>query len=253
MPQILVNVSEKRLQVPVPLTAVAGKIRVKNRSIVNEYGTPVATKQNAFKQSNYVEWQIGYDVVKKDIRKLQDSTLSATGFIGANNKEKALYELSEYIWYFYNWGIIAKEMIVQIKQQLESIENSDLIDCNTALQITRSHPVKKEINGFNFEYTEVRYPLLIHKFGQYEIITEIKITEKQRAVGVQPMLYLCFPITELRAENALIGRTAKTKEVAFFDVTEENISVFVKVLELFGTLSANHRHDVLQILDVILQ
>lgn len=216
MPQILINETEKKLEVPILLTAVSGKIRIKNRSIVNKYGTPVAARRDGFKQSNYVEWQIGYDVVKKETEKLKDSSLPETSFIGANGKEKALYELSEYVWYFYKWNILTGKDLEEIKSYLNGIKGGDLIDNNSELQIDRPHPIIKTINKFDFEYTQVKYPLLVRKFDKYGIITEIKITEKQYAVGTQPMLYLCFPITELRAKSNLIGRVAEMKEIAYF-------------------------------------
>ena len=128
-----------------------------------------------------------------------------------------------------------------------------MINNNSELQIDRSHPVEKNINGFDFEYTQVKYPLLIHKFNGYEIVTEIKITEKQRAVGTQPMLYLCFPIIELKAKTNLIGRTAETKEIANFEIKENNIKVFLEMLKMFGMLSINHKHDILQIIKTILK
>jgi len=93
---------------------------------------------------------------------------------------------------------------------------------------------------------------LIHKFNGYEIVTEIKITEKQYAVGTQPMLYLCFPVTKLKAKTNLIGRTAKTKEIAYFEITENNIKVFLEMLKMFGVLSNSHKHDILQIINTIL-
>jgi hypothetical protein len=127
-----------------------------------------------------------------------------------------------------------------------------MIDNNSELQIDRSHPIAKNINGFDFEYTQVKYPLLIHKFNGYEIVTEIKITEKQYAVGTQPMLYLCFPITELKAKTNLVGRTAGTKEIAHLEITEKNIKVFLEILKIFGILSNSHKHDILQIIDTIL-
>lgn len=250
--QIKFNKTEQKIEVPILLTAVSGKIRVKNRSIANEYGTPVAVKQTPFKQSNYIEWQIGYDVIKGEISEAKDTTLPDENFIGANGKEKALYELSEYIWHFFDWGIITDKELEETKEYLENVSENGLLDVNAELQIERSHLIEKEINNFKFEYTQVKYPLLIYKFGKYEIITEIKITEKQRAVGVQPMLYLCFPITELKAKSNLLGRVAKTKEVAYFDITKDNISVFVELLKLFGILSASHRHDILQIINTIL-
>jgi len=134
---------------------------------------------------------------------------------------------------------------------LNSIPDNNLIDNNSELQIDRSHPIAKNINGFAFEYTQVKYPLLIHKFNGYEIVTEIKITEKQYAVGTQPMLYLCFPITELKTQNNLIGRTADIKEIANFEITENNIGVFLEMLRMFGILSNNHKHDILQIIGTI--
>ncbi len=252
MPKILINEIEHKIEVPILLTAVSGKIRIKNRSIVNEYGTPVAVRRDGFALNNYVEWQIGYDVVKKEADKLAESSLPETEFIGANGKNKALYELSEYIWYFHKWNIISREELESVANYLNSILANDLIDNNSELQIDRSHPIAKNINGFDFEYTQVKYPLLIYKFNGYEIVTEIKITEKQYAVGTQPMLYLCFSITELKARTNLVGRTAEMKEIAHFEITESNIKVFLEMLKMFGTLSDSHRHDILQIIDVIL-
>jgi len=251
MPKVSISKTEHKISVPILLTAVSGKIRVKNRSIVNEYGTPVAVCRDGFKQSNYVEWQIGYDVVKKEVEKLADSTLSETSFIGANGKEKALYELSEYTCYFYKWSILTDKDLNEIKTYIIGIKDEDLIDNNSELRIDRSHPISKKINNFDFEYTQVKYPLLIHRFGKYEVITEIKITEKQHAVGTQPMLYLCFPITELRASSNLVGRVAEKKEVAYFDITKNNIKVFIEVLKIFGILSKSHKHDILQIIETI--
>lgn len=252
MSKILIKEREHKIEIPILLTAVSGKIRIKNRSIVNEYGTPVAVKRDGFALSNYVEWQIGYDVVKKDAEKLSKSSLPETEFTGANGKIKALYELSEYIWYFYKWNVVSEEELKNIINYLNSIQVNNLIDNNSELQIDRSHPIAKNINGFNFEYTQVKYPLLIYKFNEYEIVAEIKITEKQHAVGTQPMLYLCFPITELKAKINLIGRTAETKEIAYFEITESNVKVFLEMLKIFGTLSKNHKYDILQIINAIL-
>jgi len=237
MPQILIKEDEHIIEIPILLTAVSGKIRIKNRSIVNEYGTPVAVKRDGFLLSNYVEWQIGYDVVKKETEKLAESSLPETEFIGANKKVKALYELSEYIWYFHKWNIITKEELKSVIAYLDSIQDHDLIDNNSELQIDRSHPIAKNINGFNFEYTQVKYP----------------ITEKQYAVGTQPMLYLCFPITELKSKTNLIGRCAETKEIAYFEISENNIKVFLEMLKMFGILSKNHKHDILQIINTIIE
>lgn len=251
MPQILIDNKNKTISVPILLTAVSGKIRIKNRTILNDYGLPVATKRDVFRSSNYVEWQIGYDVVKQDTDKLAQSSLPETEFIGANGKTKALYELSEYIYYFYKWGVLTNNDLDEVEDCIKAVSDEDLIDNNSQLRISRDHLTEKIINDFKFEYTLVKYPLLIYKFDQYEIVSEIKITEKQRAIGVMPMLYLCFSIFELRAESGLIGRVARTKEVAYFDVTEDNIRVFLELLKMFGILSLAHKYDILEIIKTI--
>ena len=66
------------------------------------------------------------------------------------------------------------------------------------------------------------------------------------------MLYLCFPITELKAGTNFIGRIADIKEIAYFEITNSNIKVFLEMLKVFGILSNNHRHDILQIINTIL-
>ena len=67
------------------------------------------------------------------------------------------------------------------------------------------------------------------------------------------MLYLCFPITELKSKTNLIGRCAKTKEIAYFEISENNIKVFLEMLKMFGILSKNHKHDILQIINTIIE
>ena len=246
---------DQQIKVAIPLTKGTDKTRIKKRSMLNEYGVPVSTKSEPFGQSCYVEWQIGYDVVTSDIEKLSKTTLNNLRFIGANGKEKALYELSEYVKYFYDWKIVTKEELTNIQTFLSNLSEEDFLDNpikHPELAIKRTSFVEKQINGFNFMWSKVEYPLLVYKFGNYEIVTEIIIKEKQYAIGIQPMLYLCFPITELENSQELLGRVAKTKEVALFKIDKNNILVFVELLKLFGTLSKNHRADVISILETIL-
>lgn len=246
------EIKNKEIKVAIPLTKGTEKTRIKRRSILNEYGIPVSTKTEPFTQSCYVEWQIGYDVIKADIEKLEKTTLKDFSFIGANGKEKTLYELSEYIKYFYDWKVISKESLISIKNYLQQLPENSFLDTNPELSIKRTHPVSKTINGFDFMWTKVEYPLLVYKFGNFEIVAEIKITEKQYAIGTQPMLYLCFPITELENSENLLGRTAQTKELASFVINDNNVKVFLEMLKLFGTLSKSHNKDIISIIDVIL-
>ena len=71
----ITQITDKELKVAIPLTKGTEKTRIKRRSILNEYGIPVSTKIEPFTQSCYVEWQIGYDVIKSDSEKLKKTTL----------------------------------------------------------------------------------------------------------------------------------------------------------------------------------
>jgi hypothetical protein len=245
---------EKRLLViEIPLTKGTEKIRIKKRSFFNEYGIPVPTRSEKLSQSCYVEWQIGYDVVTKDLIKISKTTLKDKNFIAINKKEKSLYELSEYIYYFYKWGIIEKRKLENILIFLKNIQKDKFLDVEDTISIERSHPKGKNILGIDFFYTQVKYPLLVYKFDKYEILTEIIIKEKQYAIGIQPMLYFCFPITELHNSDKLLGRTADLKEKAEFIIDKNNISVFLEMLRIFGILSKNHNYDVINIIDTIIR
>jgi hypothetical protein len=116
-----IDADGKRLEIAVPLTNATGKTRIKTRSFFNEYGFPVATRQTPFTQSCYVEWQIGYDVVIAETDKLEMTTLKNAQFTGANGKEKALYELSEYVYYFHKWGVITAEELRSIRDFLKEL------------------------------------------------------------------------------------------------------------------------------------
>jgi hypothetical protein len=243
----------KQLFISIPLTNGTGKTRIKSRSYFNQYGIPVATRSQLFTQSCYVEWQIGYDVIKSEEEKLKLTTLQDFDFVGANGKHKTLYELSEYIYYFYKWNVIAKQDLESIKNFLQHLNENDFIDNPNNFAIERTAPVDKNILGIDFYYTQVKYPMLVHKFGKYEILTEIKITEKQYAIGVQPMLYFCFPIMELHAKSNLIGRVAEARETANFVIDKNNINIFLEMLKIFGILSKTHNKDITIIIDTIIK
>ena len=246
------KLEDNKIYVEIPLTSQSGKARVKIRNSFYEYGLPTATKQNPFSQKHYIEWQIGYDADKSDNDKMKLTRLKNTEFIGANGKNKALYELSEYLFYFTKWGIIRIDEINDILSFLENINRNNFLDSN--FQILRSHPIQRNILGIDFYCSEVRYPLLVHKFDNVDILVEIIIREKQRAIGSQPMLYVCFPITQLvpfKNKSALLGRVAETKEFAYLVLDSKDKQFLLESFKIFGILSPSHNHDIIQILNII--
>jgi len=247
-----IDEQNKEILIAIPLTTTSGKTRVKQRDNIYGYGLPFASRTNKFNQKNYIEWQIGYDIETKS-DKINLTTIKDITFTAYNKKEKYLYELSEYLYYLVKFDLISREKLNDLKEFLSSLKESDLIEKHSHCQIKRTHPQNENINNLDFEILKIEYPQLIYKFKDYEIISEITIREKQRAVGVQPMLYFCFPITELISYVPLIGRIAEKKEFAYFKINKDNAIVIFEMIKIFGMLSVSHRYDILEILNLIIR
>lgn len=246
-----INKESQSLIVAIPLTTTSGKIRVKERDNIYGYGLPFASRSKKFNQKNYIEWQIGYDI-ETISDKMDLTTLKEVNFVAYNKKKKALYELSEYLYYLAEFGVISINQLNDLKDTIKNLKEKDLISKHPHCAIKRTHPNKEIINNLDFEILTVEYPQLIHRFKNYEVITEITIREKQRAVGVQPMLYFCFPITELKSDDPLIGRCANTKEFGYFEINKNNAFIIIEMVKIFGMLSPSHQYDTLEIIDLII-
>lgn len=200
----------------------------------------------------YIEWQIGYDVVVDDNKKLQLSSLRNNTFIGANGKEKALYELSEYLYYFFDMGIITNNELNKLIEEINNFNDNEIIENNIDLPVQRANLVKYELCGINFQKSIVKYLLLFYKLSQFDILTEIVIKEKQRAIGLQPMLFITFPIYKLYSNNDLIGRCAEKNETAFF-ILDKNYKEFIlQTFKIFALLSKSHQKYILNIINTVL-
>lgn len=113
---IKVSGDKKAIEISIPLTSISGKMRVKIRHAFSDYGVSTATRKIPFSLKHYVEWQIGYDAPIKDKEKFELTTLKDKKyhFLGANNKVKTLYELSEIIYYAKQLGLISLENLEKI-------------------------------------------------------------------------------------------------------------------------------------------
>jgi len=240
---LIINEKEKIIKYPLALTAVASKIRIKERLTFSDYGLPIAPTKTLINQKHYIEWQIGYDEVvgKEDFH-----------FYGANTKPKKLYELSFIIQKFYKWDIISGQDLMNLKDFLKN--NTDIIE--DKLEISRTMFKEYEFANLNFLKSFVSYPLLVYKLNHNSFLSEIIIKEKQRAVGIQAMLYFCFPLSLLeneKEEKNFLNRYIKSKEKGYLKIDSTNIDIFLQMLKIFGILSKNHKHDVIEILDFILK
>ena len=97
-----------------------------------------------------------------------------------------------------------------------------------------------------------KYPSIYFDFNRFWI--EISLEKMGYAKGIQPMLYVCFPITELKPANnkpALLGRVAESKECAYLILDSKDKQFLLESFKIFGILSENHNYDIRQILELI--
>ncbi|BAW73654.1 type II restriction enzyme [Helicobacter pylori] len=251
MSLIKINHDEKVIGIFIPLTSISGKVRVKIRHAFSDYGVSTATRTIPFSLKHYVEWQIGYDVPIKDKeKKFELTTLKDEKyhFLGANNKVKTLYELSEIICYAKQLGLISLENLENTLKYLE--KQKQFIEDN--FMITRERFRSHQFGGMDFELSRISYPLLIHSFNDDQL-SEIVIREQQHGSKTQAMLYFCFSTLELKTATPLLNRTATPKEHALLIIHQTNAPMFLEMLKIFGLLSQAHHDDVLKILEKILQ
>lgn len=242
---ILINGGTKTIKVPIPLTSTSSKIRVKTYYTFADYSLHAATKKVFFSDKHYIKWQIGYSCI---VNKLDQSTCKGEKFyfIGVNKKQKTLYELSEYIYYFTKFGFIANSNLEYILKFLTKVNDDELIE--NKLKISRDNFTNTKIANVDFSQFSLNYPLLIHQFC-IDNISEIIVKEKQRVIGIQTMLYFCFLISELIVDKPLINRSAKTKEIAYYEINKNNYKIFIDILKIFGILS--HRYDAIEIIKIL--
>lgn len=243
-----VIVEANQFYVNLPLTKTSGKIRIKRRSFFAYYGEPVAPRQTKLTSDCYVEWQIGYDLLAKDENKYKTS-LSHKTFVNNKGDVKFGYELSEITYYAKSRGLLSTKEIQDCVQAIQRIPNENTFEETESIR--RTNPKIITRNDMPFYAMEVSYPLFVHRFGKYEILAEIMIREKQKAIGTQAMLYVCLPLSSLTFSQPPFGRELDTKECAKWIIGKEEATLSLELLRVFGMLSPKHRHDTLAILKML--
>lgn len=229
----------------IPVTVTGGKFR-----FYKEDGSNIRPCSEGFTTSgDYCEWQIGHDAIAKD-EKAERSTLRDFTFKAWNKKDKVLYELAEFVHYFRQFGFVTNDELKDMLNELENIPNECFISESPEFAIRSGVEKDIEIGGIkgsNKEriHKDCSFPL---DFGWW---IDVKIDKRQKATGVQPMLYVCIPIDKL--DESLVGRKAISKEIVDFTINKEMVNNFMCCMKLLGYLSPGNNFDARQIIKTILE
>ena len=205
MPSARFDVEADSIRIGLPITAPNSKIRVKRRR-ENEMARTVATRKEPMSDSDYLEWQIAYSELNCIVE-----TARARGWLDDSQWQSALDS---------------------IRADFDGIAETETVA-----------RVETEVSRLGFLRAEYRFPCYIKRGDDYEI--EITFFRRQRAVGLQAMIYVNLPLRRCHAENGepLIGRCATKKEIALFRVCRENARLAIDLIEAFACASRTHRAD----------
>lgn len=226
-----------------------GKFRFKTRENNLNFGDTFATRGNNFSQNVYLEWQIGYDAAVNDVEVGKKETkLTKLTFVGANEKTKYPYELSELIFDSVKIGLISKEKITELLKEIDNY--SDFID---EKKIEVKHNKKITLNGVSFEETSIKLPTLFMIETTDNTQIEVSIQKQQYASGVQPMVYFCIPITSFENGKGFFGKPSTKEDNLIYVFNERNVNILFDLLKIFAMCSKRHNFDIKEILKILLK
>jgi len=239
---------DKSILLIIPATN-SGKFRFKKRKNRLDFGETFSTRECCFDDETYLEWQIGYDIPVKDVEDGKGETkLTKKYFIGSNGKRKYPYELSELLYTTVDLGLITKKDVKDLCDEVKDYKN--FIDDKS---ISVEHHAKLTINGVNFEETSIKLPTLFMVETLDNTQIEVSIQKQQYASGVQPMIYFCIPIKSFTNCSEIMGRSSVAKDELVYAINKSNVLNIVYLMKIFGMASKRHNHDVVQIIQTILE
>lgn len=223
-----------------------GKFRFKTREGETSFGKTFATRQKAFNEKVYLEWQVGYDAMVEDVKSGKKfSKLTNTTFIGSNGKEKYLYELSEMLYESIKCGLISLKDLDKLNTEI--ISYNSFFDGKEIVVETSSSVL---LNGIPFKETAIKLPTLFMPQADGTVI-ETSIQKQQYASGVQPMIYFCIPFKSFANWKDLEGKKSVRGNKLKYVITKENSEVILNMFRVFGMASSRHKFDVEQILKTL--
>ncbi len=239
---VLVETPGSAVRVRLPLTAVTGKVRVKEISPTG-FGLAVAPSKVSLGRKHYLEWQIRYDVPNTN-----SPTVAPEIRFTRNGEMKYGHELSKIIFEAVRRGILSTNDLIREIASLKKVQPNELEE-NQAMQVEAS--TNSAAGGFQSA---------VQRLPQFTKATphgwvQIQLKQKQRAVGYQTMVYACLPMKEVLAMDGSPRQAgpAKPKETVYYDITRENAAFLRDIVHAFGIASQPHNEDIRKILGKILE
>jgi hypothetical protein len=224
-----------------------GKFRFKTRVGINKFGESHATCSKPFNKDVYLEWQIGYDTLPKDLHK-KPTDLQRLSFVGANGKTKHPYELSELLWQCVTMGLISRGELQEAINEIALIDK--LFDDEFSINISEIY--EDHYNDISFLRGDIVLPSFFYRNPNSSSYVEVAIKQQQYASGAQPMVYISIPVLDFENGEESIGKKCNEIDEFIYVLDKTNASLILNAFKIFGMCSSSHKHDTLEILKLIL-
>jgi hypothetical protein len=243
---ILVTPREAAIEVRLPLTDVTGPARVKQRA-ADGFGLPIAPTKTTLDGACYLEWQISYDSTTTDHPSLVPEVK-----LQREGRTKYGCELTKILADGLRVKLWTRDDLAALRRELDTLKPLDL---ETAEQIALVPEPPKTTDvalPAGFERFVQKVPQLVKSTPHGAV--EIQFKPKQRAVGYQPMVYVCLPQPQWHRSDGKPRSTgrAKSKETVLYRFTAENRELLFAIVRAFAIASKEHNEDLAKILDALL-
>ncbi|MBI5775363.1 MAG: R.Pab1 family restriction endonuclease [Verrucomicrobia bacterium] len=242
---VRVEAATNAVRVRVPLTDVTGKVRPKQR-VADGEGEPIAPTKTKLGAQHYLEWQIGYDT--------RDANApTAVKEIRFERRGEVKYgaELTKIVVEALRLGLVSTNELRRELERLGKLSEATLEE-REGVRVEKSPAASdgKLPDGFT-RWTQ-KTPRFVRETAHGWI--EIQFKPRQRAVGNQAMIYVCLPMTGVRAADGSPRPPgpARTKETVFYDFDRANAGFLLDIVRAFGIASRQHNEDMGKILGRIL-
>lgn len=82
---------------------------------------------------------------------------------------------------------------------------------------------------------------------------EVSIQKQQYASGVQPMIYFCIPYKAFENHSDFFGKSSVAGDKLIYSINKTNVQNLITLMKIFGMASIRHNHDIIQILNILLE
>ena len=243
--RIRIEAGEKTVTARLPLTDVSGAARVK-RMESEGVGVPVAPTKTKLDEATYLEWQISYDTPN-----LQHESAVAAIHFQRDGRTKYGCELSKLLAESRRLGLLSEAQLRALRKELNALRERTLEEKEKLAVSPDTAAAGADLPEGFARYVE-RVPVFQKSTPDGRI--EIRLKQKQRAVGYQAMVYACVPLARWsQADGSPRGPgAARTKETVTVHFTAENAGYLLDLVRAFGMASREHNDDLGKILDAIL-